>query len=147
MALGVVRDIDVETGVHLLIGVIRRGVFCRRDLVAELVLYLGLGLMFSEAGSLLEAWRGCMTWTLHVPLTAKEPNPQMTCKQQKTTQPSHWMGASRSGWCRRPIDVVSREISHSGQNFFPCWAVQLQRLLFSCNRSSEWLIGFRRFLS
>jgi len=41
---GVVRDIDVESGVHLLIRVIRRGVFCRRDLVAELTLYLGLGL-------------------------------------------------------------------------------------------------------
>ena len=31
--------------------------------------------------------------------------------------------------CRRPFDVASREISHSGQNFFPCCAVQLLRLL------------------
>src|ERR1700736_5302354 len=33
---GVVRDIDVESGVHLLIRVIRRRVFYHRDLVAEL---------------------------------------------------------------------------------------------------------------
>src|SRR5713226_10317544 len=32
---GVVRDIDVESGVHLLIRVIRRRVFYQRDLVAE----------------------------------------------------------------------------------------------------------------
>ena len=33
---GVARDIDVESGVHLLIRVIRRRVFYHRDLVAEL---------------------------------------------------------------------------------------------------------------
>src|ERR1700736_530322 len=33
---GVVRDIDVESGVHLLIRVIRRRVFHHRDIVAEL---------------------------------------------------------------------------------------------------------------
>jgi hypothetical protein len=33
---GVVWDIDVEGGMHLLIGVIRRRVFYHRDLVAEL---------------------------------------------------------------------------------------------------------------
>src|SRR5216684_1962612 len=34
--LDVVRDIDVESGVHLLIRVIRRRIFYHRDLVAEL---------------------------------------------------------------------------------------------------------------
>src|SRR5262249_61075019 len=34
--IGVVRDIDVESGVHLLVRVIRRRIFYHRDLVAEL---------------------------------------------------------------------------------------------------------------
>src|SRR5262249_51786065 len=34
--IGVVREIDLESGVHLFVGVIRRRVFDHRDLVAEL---------------------------------------------------------------------------------------------------------------